>query len=285
MPGSAREEAERLMAAVLGQVVGAATGHRPAGGWATGSWATGSAECCVCPVCRVIATMRDPSPESAARLAAGAGDLASGLASVMRAFSAMAGEQRPARQAPPSPPPANPDETWSAATRRAEPAATRQAEPAGDHNRPDDAWSAATNAAGAAEGPGAAGGVHADPWAAASAASAAAAEAERAQLAERRAAARAAAEEAARRVTEAAARARAERAQAERERAAAGGEPADGDAGGGSGRTARRFDVWAAATADAGGAGAPVDHDVPDAPASEDRGGAAGDEARDGDAK
>lgn len=272
MPGSAREEAERLVASVLGQVVGAAAGHR-----AGGAWATGSAECCVCPVCRVIATMRDPSPESAARLATGAGDLASGVASVMRAFSAMAGE-RPAPPKPASPPPGNPDETWSTATRRA----------AGDQNRPDDAWSAATNPTGPGDDAGVAGG---DPWAAASAASAAAAEAERAELAQRRAAARAAAEEAARRVTEAAARARAERAQARRD-AAASGEPTEETAGAaGSGRSTRGFDVWAAATADAGGGG--VEHDDPGAPAAKDRGaagddsrdGAAGDEARDGDAE
>lgn len=49
--------------------------------------ATGSAECCVCPVCRTITALRDPSPEFADRLATGVGDFAIGVASLMRAFS------------------------------------------------------------------------------------------------------------------------------------------------------------------------------------------------------
>ncbi|RZU52887.1 hypothetical protein EV385_4771 [Krasilnikovia cinnamomea] len=89
-----------------------------------GGWATGSAECCVCPICRVITNLRDPSPDMAERLATGAGDFATGLASLLRAFSAMAA-QRPAAPHPggsetpgPVPRPApDPDTTWSAATR------------------------------------------------------------------------------------------------------------------------------------------------------------------------
>ncbi|HEY0699944.1 MAG TPA: hypothetical protein VGD43_19300, partial [Micromonospora sp.] len=104
-PGSAREEAERLVATALAAVrlatsgatgfagagpfgrigdlvTGALAGHQGAGD----RFATGTAECCVCPICRAIVAVRDPSPEFAERLATGAGDLAAGLASLMRAF-------------------------------------------------------------------------------------------------------------------------------------------------------------------------------------------------------
>jgi hypothetical protein len=55
----------------------AATGHHIA---------TGSPECCICPICRAIAAVRDPSPEFAERLAAGASDLAAGVTSILRAL-------------------------------------------------------------------------------------------------------------------------------------------------------------------------------------------------------
>jgi hypothetical protein len=74
-----RDEAERLIASVLG---GASVAAENLDGWATGS-----AECCVCPVCRAIAATRQPNANIAERLASGAGDLAQGLASVLRAFS------------------------------------------------------------------------------------------------------------------------------------------------------------------------------------------------------
>jgi hypothetical protein len=48
--------------------------------------ANGSEECCICPVCRAIAAIRDPSPEFAEKLATGASDLAAGLTSILRAF-------------------------------------------------------------------------------------------------------------------------------------------------------------------------------------------------------
>jgi hypothetical protein len=48
--------------------------------------ANGSDECCMCPVCRVISAVRDPSPEFSERIASGASDLAAGVATVMRAF-------------------------------------------------------------------------------------------------------------------------------------------------------------------------------------------------------
>jgi hypothetical protein len=38
----------------------------------------------VCPLCKVIAAVRDPDPEMVERLASGAGDLAAGVASFMR---------------------------------------------------------------------------------------------------------------------------------------------------------------------------------------------------------
>ena len=83
-------------------------------------WATGSAECCVCPVCRAIAAARNPGPETAVRIATGAGDLATGLAGLMRGLSRLAGD-RPKRAAKPAPRPApSPDEAWSTATRRAD---------------------------------------------------------------------------------------------------------------------------------------------------------------------
>jgi hypothetical protein len=76
---SPRQEAERLVAAALAAASIAAR--------STAGFATGSAECCVCPVCRALTAMRDPTPEFAERLATGAGDLAVGLASILRAFA------------------------------------------------------------------------------------------------------------------------------------------------------------------------------------------------------
>jgi hypothetical protein len=79
---SAREEAERLVAAALGMASMAARGLR-----GSGPIATGSRECCVCPVCRTIAAMREPNPEFAERVATGAGDLAAAVASLLRSLS------------------------------------------------------------------------------------------------------------------------------------------------------------------------------------------------------
>ncbi|MGX6604200.1 hypothetical protein ACWKSP_19000 [Micromonosporaceae bacterium Da 78-11] len=313
------------VAGIVTQLTDSSAGHRSGSGWSTGS-----AECCVCPVCRAIASARNPGPEATERVATGAGDIAIGVASLMRGFSAMARSRpaprpqaaRPADRAAARSKPGNPDETWSVATRRDE---TR--------NDAGGAWSAATNA-----GANVPAGDPDDPWSAATATSAAAVEAERvaARAAEQRAAAKAAAAraaEAARRVEEAVALANAARAAAAANEAATaaeaevtagtGGKSADpsatpdlsatadraaagdrgvpqvprrtveqGAAGTGGGavdpRTARRFDVWAAATADEGVADVTrpvtVDHDGPGASAPEDRGAAVGDDARDGDA-
>ncbi|WP_438872399.1 hypothetical protein [Paractinoplanes maris] len=265
MAGSAREEAERLVASVLARAVtGQAFGER---------WATGEPECCVCPVCKAIAAMRDPSPQTAARLAGSAGDLAGSVAGLLRSVSAIVGERpRPAPPSAPAPVP-NADQTWSTVTRAG-------------RNNAGGAWAAATNASTGTEQQA----ESADPWSAATTASAASAAADHAaELAERRAVALQAAADAERRVAEAAALAK-----ARREAAAAAGET--GDTAGQVARdlrTPRRLDVWAAATSDAGvGTVAPgesVDHDVPGRKSDAASGdtdasgaGGAGDEARDG---
>lgn len=82
-----REEAERLVATALAALSVAAN--------STAGFATGSAECCVCPVCKAIAAARDPDPEFAERLATGVGDLAVGLAGVLRAFGTAGSHDRP----------------------------------------------------------------------------------------------------------------------------------------------------------------------------------------------
>jgi hypothetical protein len=151
VPGtSALNALGNTVAGMVGQLTGTSGGHRSAGGSAKEGWATGSAECCVCPICKAIAAMRDPSPQTAARLASGAGDFATGVASLMRAFSALSGDRsRTSRPARPAPPPPDPDTAWSAATHSPgdhEPAP----EPAPDQNASP--WSAATRAP-APEGP------------------------------------------------------------------------------------------------------------------------------------
>nr|WP_258544888.1 hypothetical protein [Micromonospora provocatoris] len=133
-PGSAREEAERLVATLLagakmaaaapgsgawgplGGILSGVLGHTPPGAGparetpAPAGFATGSPECCVCPVCRGIAALRDPSPEFAERLATGAGDLAPGWP------ACCARSPRPNRSAPPTtaPPrrPGSGDHVW-----------------------------------------------------------------------------------------------------------------------------------------------------------------------------
>ncbi|MEU9510551.1 hypothetical protein AB0D32_30205 [Micromonospora sp. NPDC048170] len=159
-PGSAREEAERLVATALaaarlaaagaksgqwgplGGIVSSVLGHSdgPAGttGPSTHGFATGTAECCVCPLCRGIAALRDPSPEFAERLATGAGDLAAGVASLLRAFT----PPEPATDTPDGPattpsPGGEDDHVWREATRSG-----HDSQPAPER----DVWSAATRA-------------------------------------------------------------------------------------------------------------------------------------------
>jgi hypothetical protein len=166
--GSAREEAERLVAAALAAASVAARGiarnasplagvagtaERLLAGGTGGHVATGSAECCVCPLCRAIAAVRDPSPELALKLASGASDLASGLTGVLRSVSDLvsatpAGRSRPG--APPAHRGADPDSVWhTATTRRPDRPGSRPADPtSGEHSAEpavlDDPWQAAT---------------------------------------------------------------------------------------------------------------------------------------------
>jgi hypothetical protein len=104
--------------------------------------ANGTIECCVCPICRVIAGLREPGPHTAERLATGAGDLASGLASVLRTVSAMSGSARPKPARPPRPAPPAPDQAWSTATRRDRPA--EPPAPPSEATRSTDPWAAAS---------------------------------------------------------------------------------------------------------------------------------------------
>jgi hypothetical protein len=87
-----RDEAERLVAAAIAAVSLAARGMGGAAGRAGSGSANGSPECCVCPVCRVIAAMRDPGSDLGDKLAAGAGDLATGVAALLRTLSRAAGQ-------------------------------------------------------------------------------------------------------------------------------------------------------------------------------------------------
>ncbi|MFD1367022.1 hypothetical protein, partial [Actinoplanes sichuanensis] len=158
MPGSAREEAERLVAAILART-SAGGGSGDAFGLLGESVAgligmlnrddlsTGSAECCVCPVCKAIAAVRDPSPETAERLAASAGDIATGVAGLMRAFSSMAAE-RPRTPAPRSRP--APAASAPAGSAPAGSAPAGSAPAASSPSSSDRAWSAATRSADAA---------------------------------------------------------------------------------------------------------------------------------------
>ncbi|GIF71831.1 hypothetical protein [Asanoa siamensis] len=166
-PSSARGEAERLVVSVLAMarraaddgpglaaglgalgsltdVLGSAfgAGHHPSEGRPGGAkLATGSAECCVCPICRVIVALRDPSPEFAERLATGAGDFAAGVASLLRAVNSSTS----VKEQPPAPPTPrfSDDEIWRAATRTRDDVAPAPA--AGD------VWAAATAAGRAAD--------------------------------------------------------------------------------------------------------------------------------------
>jgi hypothetical protein len=99
-PGSAREEAERLIAAALAAATLAAN--------ANPHWSTGSAECCVCPLCKVIAAVRDPDPQFVERLATGAGDLAAGLTSFLRNIAPPERTEDPWQQATREPAPDDP---------------------------------------------------------------------------------------------------------------------------------------------------------------------------------
>ncbi len=147
------DEAERLVAAAIAAVsmatggVGAAARSASGGG----SFANGSPECCVCPVCRVIAAMRDPKSDLADRLTAGVSDLATGVASLLRNLAGGQGD----RDAEPEPA-AEGDEFWESLRRKAADAAKARAHSgastvgaeAGGRRRSteDDPWRMATTA-------------------------------------------------------------------------------------------------------------------------------------------
>ncbi|MFV2019485.1 hypothetical protein [Micromonospora sp. LOL_023] len=167
---SARVEAERLVATALAMARLAAQGQRHGaaglglardlfGGAA--AVATGEPACCVCPICRAITAMRDPSPEFAERLATGAGDFAAGVTSLLRALAPdrdptgpdpsgperagpdpsgpdqQARNSTPGKHDPPSGRTTSDDEVWRRATQ------TRDDSGSADDR---DVWSAATNA-------------------------------------------------------------------------------------------------------------------------------------------
>jgi hypothetical protein len=142
-----RDEAERLVAAALAAVNLATRGMGRGGGRPT--IATGDPECCVCPVCRTIAAMRDPNNDLADRLASGAGDLATVVTSLLRTLS-----RPPTRRTDSERSTKEGDEFWESLRQRARAegeaasrAATYEA-PDGppDHepDEPDEVWRAAT---------------------------------------------------------------------------------------------------------------------------------------------
>lgn len=165
--GSARDEAERLVAAALAAASVAARGlvrsanplsgvadaaERLLAGGGPGHVATGSPECCVCPLCRAIAAVRDPSPQVALKLATGAADLASNVTDVLRTVGDFM-SRPPATPAQPAPgrepaerprTAADPGVIWRMATATGEAAAAGMAPE--DGQEPDDPWHAATNA-------------------------------------------------------------------------------------------------------------------------------------------
>jgi hypothetical protein len=149
-PWAAATSAEAPSAA--GPPPGAGGGPSAAGGPA--GFATGSADCCVCPVCRVIAALRDPSPELAERLATAAGDLAVGVSGLLRALGGVLSR----------PDGGTPHDPWRAAT---------TAPPAASWSRPAAGAGGDAAAAAAAETAAGAGG---DAAAAAAAETAAASE-------------------------------------------------------------------------------------------------------------
>lgn len=168
-------EYERLVAAAFGAASVAARGlvraanplsgvaeaaERLLAGGGPGHVATGSPECCVCPLCRGIAAVRDPDPRLALKLAGSAADLASTVVDALRVVGdavsrppaprsagpgATATADRP-RTAP------DPDVTWRMATAtKPDPAAGNDPLLGGDPDpfpadEPDDPWHAATNA-------------------------------------------------------------------------------------------------------------------------------------------
>jgi hypothetical protein len=137
-----RDEAERLVAAAVAAVSMAARTIPRSGPHAV---ATGSDDCCVCPLCRVISVMREPSAEFTERLATGAGDLATAVAGVLRTLARGGHRDEPE-------PPSEADEFWETMRRRAADAARSAAQEV-RRPAPDDPWHQATTAAADVDGP------------------------------------------------------------------------------------------------------------------------------------
>jgi hypothetical protein len=143
MADRVRDEAERLVAAAIAAISTAARGFGPTNRPGTGL-ATGSAECCVCPVCRAIAAMRDPNGDLAERLTSGVGDLATTVASILRTLAARGGRTEAQQEASPT---AEGDEFWESLSRRAADAAKAYGRSAPNGSIvDDDAWRVATDA-------------------------------------------------------------------------------------------------------------------------------------------
>lgn len=87
---SVREEAERLVSTVLAMASLAAKslGERYA------PTSTNGEVSCACPLCRIIAAVREPQPAFAAELATAVGDVAAGVAGILRTLSDPAGHRR-----------------------------------------------------------------------------------------------------------------------------------------------------------------------------------------------
>jgi hypothetical protein len=137
-----RDEAERLVAAALAAVNLATRGMGR--GSSRPTIATGDPECCVCPVCRAIAAMRDPNNDLADRLASGAGDLATAVTSLLRTLSRPANRRTDSERST-----KEGDEFWESLRQRAraEGEAAHHAASHDDHDvpeEPDEVWRAAT---------------------------------------------------------------------------------------------------------------------------------------------
>jgi hypothetical protein len=161
---AARREAERLVATGLAALSMAAdrigAPSRPRGGAAAAGYdalgdmlfgpsrrhsvANDSAECCHCPVCRVIAVARQPSPEFAERLASGVGTLAEGAARVLRVVAGPGAESTGPESTGPAP------TADSSSAGKAEPRKTESGPVHSDRAGVDDPWAAATAESGSA---------------------------------------------------------------------------------------------------------------------------------------
>mgnify|MGYP006976752872 CR=1 FL=1 len=138
-----REEAEKLVAVAM-TVLSSATRNLGGSGSA---FATGSAECCVCPVCRVIAAMREPNSDLTERLAGSVGDLVTGATAVMRLLSGWSGRSPEPEERTTS----EGDEYWENLRRKAAEAAkahgrAASAGAAGRTTADEDPWRVATRA-------------------------------------------------------------------------------------------------------------------------------------------